>query len=179
VQGHGVAAKRAVFLLEGGVMKKLILAFLLILLITAPISANPYCTYGGGNCTYFTFECVERFWPWTPNIPRSWNACDWVQLIGQEKDGYQIIQVEHPQPGDVFVLPATQDNHRGHCGFIAEVGRQYDFSDNTFEEYYRVLESSMYADEMFPMALKGCRYRSHYYWEEEFDEAVFIRCTKK
>lgn len=160
-------------------IRKIALSLLLLIIAAMPVSANPYCIYGGGNCVYFAHECVERFWEWTPSIPRSWNACEWVQMIGQEKDGYKIIQVEHPQPGDVFVLPQNDLYPLGHCGFVVEVGRQYDFTDNTYEQYYRVLESSMYADEMFPLVLKGCRYRSHYYWEEELREAVFIRCIQK
>lgn len=162
-------------------IRKIALSLLLLLLLIAamPVSANPYCIYGGGNCVYFAYECVERFWEWTPSIPRSWNACEWVQMIGQETSEHQIIQVEHPQPGDVFVLPESELYPLGHVGFIAEVGQQYDFTDNTFEQYCRVLESSMYADETFPMVLKGCRYRSHTYWKEDFEDAVFLRCIKK
>lgn len=160
--------------------RKIILTLLLILIITTPISANPYGLYGRGNCTYFTVECLEKFWPITPNIPRNWNACDWVQLIGQERDGYRIIQVEHPRPGDVFVLPSNPYQYRGHCGFITTVGRTYDLDSNQEpEEYYRVLESSMYPDDSFPYRLGVCKYRVWYYWESDFKDAAFIRLERK
>lgn len=150
-------------------MKKLlIIALTIIMLFTLTISththANPYCTYRGGNCTYFTWECINTYWEMTPDIPRSWNACDWVQLIGQEKDGYKIIQVDTPQPGDVFILPSNPEQYRGHCGFITTVGKNYTFEKGIpAETYYRVLESAMYPEESFIYKLGICKYRIWYY----------------
>ena len=60
-------------------MKRILLtiatSMLLIFLATIPSHANPYCTFRGGNCVYFTYECVDAYWGMTPNIPRSWDAC--------------------------------------------------------------------------------------------------------
>lgn len=164
-------------------MKRILLIIttllLFIFLTIIPTHANPYGLYGRGNCTYFTYECIEQFWPVTPNIQRSWNACDWVQLVGQEKDGYKIIQVDTPQPGDVFILPSNPEQYRGHCGFITGVGRNYTFEKGVpTEEYYRVLESAMYPEESFIFKLGICKYRIWYYWESDFKNAIFIRCVK-
>lgn len=116
----------------------------------------------------------------TPNIPRSWDAGDWVQIVGQGNSEYQIIQANSVQPGDIFVLPKSESYPLGHVGFIVETARAYDFSNNTYVEYYTALESGMYADEtMFPYELKGCNYRKHPYWKEEFEEAVVLRCIPK
>ena len=163
-------------------MKKLlIVALTIIMLLSLTISthANPYGLYGRGNCVYFTFECIDRFWEWTPNIPREWDACEWINLVGWENESYKVIQAAEPLPGDVFILPATEDSPRGHNGFILEVGRDYWFSDGTYEEYYRVYESSMYADDLFKLELGSCRYRTHYYWQEDFESATFLRCVEK
>ena len=164
-------------------MKKLLiipLALLMLLSAAIPTHANPYGLYGRGNCTYFTYECIEEFWGMTPPIQRSWNAWEWVRLIGYEQDGYEIIKVDYPQPGDIFILPATLDNYRGHCGFITTVGRNYTFEKGIpSETYYRVMESAMYPDQLFNHKLGACRYRVWYYWQSDFEDAVFIRCEKK
>lgn len=160
-------------------LKKIALTVLLILIITLPASANPYGLYGRGNCTYFSYECIEQFWGMTPPIQRSWNAWEWVRLIGYEQDGYEIVKVDYPQPGDIFVLPSNPDNFRGHCGFITTVGRNYTFEKGVpAETYYRVMESAMYPDQLFNYKLGACRYRVWYYWQSDFENSVFLRCVK-
>jgi hypothetical protein len=168
-------------------MKKLLIIILaLTILFTVTISththANPYCTYKGGNCTYFTWECVDTYWGMTPNIPREWDAYRWAELIGQEKDGYRIEQVTEPTIGDIFVLPQTEEFPLGHTGMIVGETWNLCLEDGTYETSYKVVESGMYAEEsefMFPYEFKGCRYRYHNYWNENLEGAVFLRCVKK
>jgi hypothetical protein len=150
-------------------------------LATIPSHANPYCTFGGGNCTYFTWECINTYWDVTPNIPRSWNAYEWINLIDQQKDGYIIKQVETPTIGDIFVLPQTLEYPLGHVGMIIGVTWDICLVDGTYEVCYKVIESGMYANEfaaMFPYKFKGCKYRYHNYWQEDLVDAVFLRCTE-
>lgn len=165
-------------------MKRILLtiatAMLLIFLATMPTHANPYGTYRGGNCTYFTWECVDKYWGITPNIPRDWDAYRWAELIGQEKDGYVIEQVIEPTIGDVFVLPKTEQCPLGHVGMIVGVTWDISIADGTYEVCYKVAESSMYPDiEQFKYEYKGCRYRYHNYWQENMEGAVFLRCVRE
>jgi hypothetical protein len=164
-------------------MKKLLIIILaLIMLCTATISthANPFPIYKGGNCTYFTYECIDIYWDVTPNIPRSWNAYEWINLIDQQKDGYIIKQVEKPTVGDIFVIPQSELYPLGHVGYIVGETQEIFLFDGTYETSYKVIESSMYSDDtMFPYEYKSCRYRYHNYWQEDFKDAVFLRCVEK
>ena len=164
-------------------MKKLliiILALIMLLTVTISTHANPYCTFKGGNCTYFTWECVDTYWGMTPNIPREWDAYRWVELIGQERDGYIVEQVETPTIGDIFVLPQTLEYPYGHVGMIVGVTWEICLVDGTYEVCYKVIESSMYPDtEQFKYEYKGCLFRYHNYWQEDFESAVFLRCLRE
>ena len=165
-------------------MKRILLtiatSMLLIFLATIPSHANPYCTFRGGNCVYFTYECVDAYWGMTPNIPRDWDAYRWVELIGQERDGYIVEQVTEPTIGDIFVLPQTLECPYGHVGMIVGVTWDICLVDGTYEVCYKVAESSMYPDlERFRYEYKGCQYRYHNYWQEDFESAVFLRCLRE
>ena len=153
---------------------------LLIFLATIPSHANPYCTFKGGNCVYFTWECINTYWDVTPNIPRSWDAYQWINLIDQQKDGYIIKQVEKPTVGDIFVIPQSEQYPLGHVGYIVGETQDIFLFDGTYETCYKVIESSMYSDDtMFPYKYKSCRYRYHNYWQEDFKDVVFLRCVRE
>lgn len=164
-------------------MKRIIILALLFLLLlpTCTFAANPYGLFGEGNCCKFACDCMDAFWPMTPNVNGDWDAYKWTQLIGHKNDGYVIEQVYNPQPGDVFVLPKTEQNERGHVGMVVGVNWSCSLEQGTKQTNYAVIESNnnaTYPD--YPLIFKGCRYRQTDYPAEHFEGtgAVFLRCIK-
>ena len=146
--------------------------------MTAETDANPYSIYGHGNCVRFTYDCIDIYWEMDPIIPGSWDACQWTGLIGQEKDGYRIEQVDEPAVGDIFILPKSETYPLGHVGMIVGLSWQIWLNDGTYEICYRVIESFMYVtDEWSALEYHGCLYKYSSYWQEDFTDAVFLRCV--
>lgn len=164
---------------------RIILPIITVLLVAfisvyAPYAyGNPYGLFGEGNCCKFAVDCMNAFWPMTPDINGDWDACRWAQLIGQQKDGYAIAAVEDIRPGDVFIVPKSDQYPRGHVGMVIGVSWAYSLEDAKKQLNYTVLESNMnatYPD--FPLVFKGCRYRQIDYPADYLEEATFIRCVK-
>lgn len=154
----------------------------------AYILANPYSLYGQGNCAYFAHEMMNKYWPVNFDIPRNYDACEWVKLAGQEQrswDGtkYRLCATDRPVAGDLIVWPATGDNRRGHVAFITEVLYVCDIDFDTWEAdfytEYEVLESANYADEFyFSYILNQCRYRPYWYSDTEVEGCTFLTCKE-
>lgn len=143
------------------------------------VYGNPYGLFGEGNCAKFAYDCMDAFWPMTPDIDGDWDAYKWTQLIGQQKDGYVVEQVYNPQPGDVYVLPKTEQTERGHVGMVVGINWSYSLERGTKQTNYAVIESNnnaTYPD--YPLMYRGCRYRQTDYPAEHLEGAVFLRCTK-
>lgn len=142
---------------------------------------NPYSLYGSGNCVLFTYDCMEQFWPMTPDVPREWDAYRWEELIGQEKDGYVIQEVTDPGPGDVFIIPKSKGRPYGHVGMIVSAEWYYDI-DKGYKEpvSFTIIESAMYASSSeYPLNYNECRYRQVECPADHLKalEAKFIRCV--
>jgi hypothetical protein len=151
-----------------------------LLLLCSTVEANQYCLFGGGNCTYFAVEFMERFWPTAPDVDGDWDAHQWVDLIGVEQEGYCIVQVTNPQIGDVFIFPKSKKYPRGHVGIISGVECRYDFKAGSTNYIYTTMESSMWPNGNFPYLLNRCHYRFTTYDADTFarNNATFITCTQ-
>lgn len=157
-------------------MKKIFIALICILFFATPVYAeNPYSLYGRGNCVYLAYEMLERTWPAVPNIPRDYDAKDWVNLLGEIFESpdcyYQIVKADEPKPGNVVVFPATKNNKYGHVAYI------YNVFEKDEEIFIDVLESAMWATKgEYPWKLSNCLCRSSYYELEKTkrDRAIFL-----
>ena len=145
-------------------MKKLIISALMFLILTVPAMANPYSLYGNGNCAYFAWELMNLYYPVEFNIPREYNAKDWVKLDGQEKDGYKLELFDDPQAGDFVIFAADvpgQSKWRGHVAFVESVEKKINinfFSGKVQKEtWINVIESEDYAEKKYyPLTYKNC-----------------------
>ena len=67
-------------------IRKSLAVLMLSLFFTIPFSqpaqANPYDLFGEGNCAYFCWDMMDRFWPEMFPVRRHWDAKDWVKLNG-------------------------------------------------------------------------------------------------
>lgn len=134
-----------------------VITAIFLCLTLAPVWANPYSLYRQGNCVYFAYEMIYKFWPVTFDVPRKYDACEWIKLVGQEQKQcgkrYRLCTTDRPIAGDFIVWPAIGENKYGHIAFITEVRYIYRIDLDTWEtENYRgyeVLESAMYPDKFF------------------------------
>lgn len=163
-------------------MKKVLLTIVLLLcLLTshAGTAANPYSLFGYGNCVYFGYEMMNKYWPVTFNVPDSYDAWKWAKLEGRKEESYQICFTDRPIAGDFIIWPATKTNPYGHLAFITQAYYLYDIDLKTWEvdkcTVYKVLESTNYADAgTFPLNFRFCRYREFFYTREGLDNCMFL-----
>jgi len=161
----------------------LIITSLLVVAVStmATYANNPFGLYGDGNCTYFAYYCMEKTWPVTFNVPRSYDAKDWVRCDGIRSGDYMMKIVDEPKPGDLFILPPTGNNSYGHVGMITGVRWTIDLDKGGYRGWCDVVDSGMYASaENYPETLNnGCRYRYHsYITGGYFKSATLMRCVK-
>ena len=134
----------------------LMLSLFFIVPFSQPVQANPYDLFGEGNCAYFYWDMMDRFWPEMFPVQRHWDAKDWVKLNGAIEGDYtaELIDLENISPGDFVIFPYSFDMPRGHVCFVLGVE-----GDNVV-----VLESSNYASSYeFPYKLNNCRFRVYTY----------------
>lgn len=159
--------------------------YLCSFIIPGQANANPYSLYGQGNCAYFSYEMMERFWPVNLPITRDYDAKDWADLIGTTvSEGnltYRIYAADTVMPGDFMVMPKTSEYPKGHISFVIGVTEKHDIDikNSKCEKYTHidVVESSDYAERKdFPMELDdGCLYRYYSYSYVQADEVTFLR----
>ena len=134
----------------------LMLSLFLIVPFSQPVQANPYDLFGEGNCAYFCWDMMDRFWPEMFPVQREWDAKDWVKLEQQKEGEYtaDLIQLDDIKPGDFIIFPYSSNMPRGHVCFVLGV------ENNDII----VLESSNYAGNWeFPYILNQCRFRVYTY----------------